>query len=188
MTARKNGRATVGQLLAGLILAALLVGAVFPLHASASESQDISFEIAITSEGDEGGFGKGGSSTEQPNVEPRAFSFFKSSVIRDGNTEQCEFFIIWSGFIPIGGLRFKKAEIFNSGSLNSTRYALFRNSTGYATYNVAAATAGTRSIGGLIVPPDVKKVRVEIEDFQSYSLSSASWLSAIISDHLVLIN
>lgn len=61
----KNGRATVRQLLVGLTLVALLVGAAFPLHASASESQDISFEIAITSDGDEGGFGKGALSTEQ---------------------------------------------------------------------------------------------------------------------------
>lgn len=112
-------------------------------------------------------------------------SILTTSIIRDGNTEDCEIYLNWSGTDLYNAWKFTSCTVDNAGILIFHKeYGEIDGTTKYVT----AASKGTVKLGEVKIPTDVTRARVNISGLQGYNMNSGSWLSALIIGKLGNIN
>jgi hypothetical protein len=108
-----------------------------------------------------------------------AASELTASVIRDGTSEDCEVYLMWSGSDIYNAWRYKQIILKHVSYFNSTVYATIGDGITYNTRSAVGAAIGSVKLADAKIDSDVESVKVSIKDLQGYRPSYSAWLSAL---------
>ena len=89
-------------------------------------------------------------------------------VVRDGNSRTCEVILSWSGNEMYSSWRFNSVSVV----AYSKTYGTIRNTTVYP----GAATSGSVSLGYVIIPQNIKRIKVKVNGLLGYNMQKG-WQS-----------
>lgn len=112
-------------------------------------------------------------------VSPQAAEIYVG-LARNGNTEDCAVYLLWSGGSRYNGWRFKEAVFTNGSWINNVEYGTIGNGTDYKTFNVNSASTGSVQLGNINVSTDVSKVHVTFDSLEGSLSANTKWRSVVL--------